>query len=621
MTTTRRSVRALLLGIVVGVVASVMPASAAAADWTQSSIPDAQTTGYPLATTTFAGEVHVFGPGIGGAGIFHSAAGSRWVSHTIDPEGSTGQDVTWALWYGQLHLFNKPKTGSGVRHVVWTGTQWVASTLDIGGSDGTGLATYVGYYGEFHVFGRRAAGSGLRHLVYSPGGQWHAQDLDMEASGRRAALTVIAGELHVFDGVTAGSGGVRHLVYSPSQRRWVKETFDAGQADGNTGLGYVHIYGEMHVFAGRLGTSGIRHLVYAGAWLGQDLDTGPTGSSGSDTAVTPFGGGLHVFTRPADGQGLRHTWYELIRGWQYETIDPSGTSGRGIALSVRGSVLDVFSAGNGGGVRRNSFDRAAAVWGGIGAWVDRYDYPSADPPGLDVMASNGVATLYLQTGRSSEAADVLEPDRLSRIVEGAHDRGIKVVGWYAPSFLDYDLDLRRSIAGAQFRTNRGDFLDGFAPDIESTKLTDHAERSRRLVVYSQQLRAATAGMPLGAIVPSPLGFVNHPDYWPGFPWWAISANYESVLPMLYWSYRGTGPEWSITYIAGAYEQLARDLGGVWMPVHGIGGIANEVPASDVANFTATSCRYGVVGVSLYDAGTTAADDWAALVNTYRSECS
>ena len=147
------------------------------------------------------------------------------------------------------------------------------------------------------------------------------------------------------------------------------------------------------------------------------------------------------------------------------------------------------SSGNGGGLRRNTFDSAVAIWGGIGAWVDRYDYPSSDPPGLDVMASHGVVTLYLQTGRSSEAVDVLEPGRLGNVLEGAHDRGMKVVAWYAPSFVDPDLDLRRSLAAVNFVSPRGDRFDGFAPDIESSKLADAARREVRDAVLVRAIHA------------------------------------------------------------------------------------------------------------------------------------
>jgi len=255
---------------------------------------------------------------------------------------------------------------------------------------------------------------------------------------------------------------------------------------------------------------------------------------------------------------------------------------------------------------------AAGPWAGLGTWTDRFDYRAVSDAGLGELAARGVKTLYLQTGRSGEKTDVTEPDTIGRVVEKAHDLGMKVVGWYAPNFVHDDVDLRRSLAGAAFRSPRGDAFDGFAPDIEATTLADHAERSARLTRYSEALRAATAGMPLGAIVPSPLGFENHPDYWPGFPWQAIARNYDAVLPMLYWSYRGTGPEWAHDYVAAAYKRLRSDLGSSAIPVHGIGGIADKVDAPDVADFVRASCEAGAVGVSLYDAPTSDDADWVAL---------
>ncbi|MFN8104057.1 MAG: hypothetical protein U0U69_06315 [Acidimicrobiia bacterium] len=614
----RRLVAALALVALAAGLVVAGPARGDTGDWAASTIPDSSTLGYPTASVVFAGEVHVFAPEITGHGIRHSAAGSQWVSHTIDPAGSSGQALAVAIWYGQLHVFSRPSAGTGVRHAVWTGTQWLSQTIDAGGSAGQGLMVLAGYYGEFHVFGRSASGTGLRHLVYTAGGQWAAQDLDANTPGDRGTLVVLWGELHVYG--AANAGGVRHLVYAPSQRRWFGETIDPGGSDASSTVSLVTWFGEVHLFTGRKGASGLRQLVYAGRWVADDLDTGPGGSAGTDVAAVGFAGGVHVVSRASTGLGVRHVWYGLVRGWQSETVDPSGTNGRGISALVRGSALDVFSGGNGGGIRRNVFDNAVAIWGGIGAWVDRYDYPSSDAAGLDVMASHGTATLYLQTGRSSEAVDVLEPERIGRVLEGAHDRGMKVVAWYAPSFVDADMDLRRSLAAVNFVSPRGDRFDGFAPDIESSKLADPAERSRRLSAYSATLRASTLGTPLGAIVPSPLGFVNHPEYWPGFPWSSIGAYYDAVLPMLYWSYRGTGPEWAVGYVGQAYVQLYQDMAPTQLPVHGIGGIANEVPVSDVADFAATSCRSGVIGVSLYDAGTTSPEEWVALVDTFHREC-
>lgn len=608
-----------VLAVLVGLLAAATPASADGSDWIGSTIPDGQTLGYPTASILYAGEVHVFAPELAGHGVRHFAAGTQWASQTIDPAGSSGQDVAVAIWYGQLHVFSRPSSGTGIRQAVWDGSRWLTQTIDAGASETAGLAVLAGYYGEFHIFARRVGGTGMRHLVYTAGGQWLGQDLDASTAGHKTALGVLAGELHAYAAPASG-GGVRHLVYAPSQRRWFAETIDPGGADADDGVALVIWFGEVHVFAGRAGGAGLRQLVYAGRWLAGDLDSTPGGASGTDISATLFAGGIHVMSRPTPGNGLRHTWFAMVRGWQSETIDAAGTTGRGTSLLVRGSAVDAYSAANGGGLRRNTFDKDIAIWGDIGAWVDRYDYPSSDPAGLDVMASHGTATLYLQTGRSSEVVDVLEPARLGQVLEGAHDRGMKVVAWYAPSFVDADMDLRRSLAAVNFTSPRGDRFDGFAPDIESSKLADAAERSRRLTAYSQTLRAWTSGMPLGAIVPSPLGFVNHPEYWPGFPWASIGAYYDAVLPMLYWSYRGTGPEWSSGYVGQAYVQLSQDMGATQLPVHGIGGIANEVPVSDVVNFAATSCRHGAIGVSLYDAGTTSTDEWNALVDTFRREC-
>ena len=43
-------------------------------------------------------------------------------------------------------------------------------------------------------------------------------------------------------------------------------------------------------------------------------------------------------------------------------------------------------------------------------------------------------TIYLETANFKQSRDVVRPDRLSRLLDAAHARGIAVVAWYLPSF-------------------------------------------------------------------------------------------------------------------------------------------------------------------------------------------
>src|SRR5205823_6376360 len=90
----------------------------------------------------------------------------------------------------------------------------------------------------------------------------------------------------------------------------------------------------------------------------------------------------------------------------------------------------------------------------------------------------------------------------------------------------------------------------FGLDIEASVVTDPTLSSQRLLQLSGEIRdAAGPTYPLGAIIPSPRGMRERPDYWPGFPYRNITQYYDVVLPMSYWTFRGTGASFAHDYIA------------------------------------------------------------------------
>ena len=74
----------------------------------------------------------------------------------------------------------------------------------------------------------------------------------------------------------------------------------------------------------------------------------------------------------------------------------------------------------------------------LGAWVDVYDWttelggphPSVTADDVDAMAEAGVQTLYIQTAHTRSATvGVMEPQRLERIIQRAHNHRMHVVAW------------------------------------------------------------------------------------------------------------------------------------------------------------------------------------------------
>lgn len=296
-----------------------------------------------------------------------------------------------------------------------------------------------------------------------------------------------------------------------------------------------------------------------------------------------------------------------------------GRRRRALAVVLAASVLALVVAvvvdrrGDGPG-------RPAGAWTllpheGLGAWVDAYDWtdalsggaPTVGVDDIDDMAAAGVQTVYLQTAHHRVDADVLEPDRLDALIERAHERGMHVVAWYLPTFVDLDADLARLTASAELP------VDGLAVDIESVELPDPAERTARLLTLTERLRAAVGDEKVvAAITLSAVQLeVLNPLFWPGYPWAELGRRYDAVLPMAYWSIR-TGELRAGGRYVGENLDRTRALVGETVPLHPIGGIADEATDADLAGMVAAVEQRGAIGGSLYDWATSTPRQWEAL---------
>src|ERR687891_684756 len=273
------------------------------------------------------------------------------------------------------------------------------------------------------------------------------------------------------------------------------------------------------------------------------------------------------------------------------------------------------------GVTALALAQLVAVVAGQGAWVDVYDFvphalatstsevrAAVDLDDLDAMAAAGVRTLYLQAAFDDGGEpDVVDHEAVGAFLAGAHERGLRVVGWYLPRFTDVDRDLAHLRAVADFEAD-GHRFDGLAVDIEWTDgVTDPDERSARLVELSPRL-ARDAGAPApGAIVLPPVQTdVVNPGLWPDFPWRDLARYYDVWLPMGYWTERraDSGYRNNAAYTGQNVERLRRHLGDPEADVHPIGGIADDTTAADLAGFVAELGATGAIGGSVYD--------WATL---------
>jgi hypothetical protein len=259
--------------------------------------------------------------------------------------------------------------------------------------------------------------------------------------------------------------------------------------------------------------------------------------------------------------------------------------------------------------------RPPAVFTGLGTWIDIYSPSFRAEPAQVVaaLAGRGVHTLFLETGNFRQRVDVVGPQRLAAFIEDAHARGIAVVGWYLPALTNPARDLRRARAAIGFRTSEGDRLDGFGLDIESSAVRDTAERTRRLLVLSQQLRAdAGPEYPLGAIIPSPVGMKLLPRYWPRFPYAELARTYDALLPMAYFSYRARGRAAVARYVRTSIAIIRSATADATVSIHVIGGLADATDRGEAAAFVRAAATCGVHGLSLYDLDTTERSAWPLL---------
>lgn len=259
----------------------------------------------------------------------------------------------------------------------------------------------------------------------------------------------------------------------------------------------------------------------------------------------------------------------------------------------------------------------AAVFGGLGTWVDIFDggvYAAPERTAARI-AARGVRTVWAETANYRSTADVVEPVKLGRLVDALHASGVKVVAWYLPGHVNHGRDLRRARAMLSFRTPQGGAFDGVALDVEATALKNVALRSRRAVALATQLRAEAGDTPLAIIPFNPRGLERNPRTWPGFPWAELAQVADAFVPMVYTGGAMKGFDATYGYVTRSLRLLREATGNPEVPIHVAGGVADRLAADELAGFAAAVADDGsTIGVSLYDWATTRAPAWRVLTS-------
>jgi hypothetical protein len=300
--------------------------------------------------------------------------------------------------------------------------------------------------------------------------------------------------------------------------------------------------------------------------------------------------------------------------------EPGAVPATGTDGSSPGTVAGRADVGSGPAttVNRGPFARDLEPYAGLGAWVDVFDYapayqgdggePSLNVDDVDDMARRGVRTLYLQATRWDEDSPqgIVDEDLIGALLARAHDRGLRVVGWYLPKFDDVQRDVQRTLQIRDFRHD-GQQFDGIAVDIEYTSgVGDPVKRNRNLVWYSRELRRQVGDLPVAAVVLTAVHLeVVNPRFWPDFPYRDLAELYDIWMPMAYWTTREEPYADGYNYAKESVDRLRADLGKPDAPVAPVGGIADEMTNEQVREFVQALVDMHAIGGSFYDWNTTA----------------
>ena len=252
---------------------------------------------------------------------------------------------------------------------------------------------------------------------------------------------------------------------------------------------------------------------------------------------------------------------------------------------------------------------------GLGSWVDVYDTPAwRDPSGaVRDMARHGVRTLYIETGSYGSRDPIFKPAALRTFIAAAHANHMRVVAWYLPNMKPRSVDYARIEQAIRFHTADGQHFDSFALDIEATAISSYAVRNRGLETLTKRIRKLVGPKyALGAIIPAPVGLAKKRGYWDAFPYTMLAENYDVFLPMGYYTYHTSSASGAYADARANVRILRSQTGCSVVPIHLIGGIAENSNARGVAAFVRATREDRLLGASLYGWAGTSAGEWRAL---------
>ena len=530
-----------------------------------------------------------------------------------------------SLSSGRTDLFWRSAGGDLIHQYRPSGGSWTRN-LNRGGNLVSQPAAVSWGPGRIDVFAR-GTDNALWHRVLTSGGWSSWESLGGTLSSAPAVASWEPGRLDVF--IRGSGGGLQHRWFI-SGTGWSPWRSRGGVLSSSPAV-TSWAPGRLDVFA-RGTDNTLRHIWFV-AGTGFSAWESLGGSLGSQpAAASPASAQLDVVMR--SGTTIRLKRFVRGSGWTGWT-SLGGTPTSGPAAADVGSIVRVAARWPSGQVYLKVRSAPGAAWSSwtaadpyrpfrrLGTWVDVFDYGSLDPAtAVADMQARGVRTLYLSTARFNGTTDFFDAAEAGQWLDEAHDAGIRVVGWYLPAYGDMTRDVRRTVAIANFVSPGGQRFDAVGVDIERLDEVTRDQFNTRLVTHLQQVRAQTDAV-ISAIVPSPFA-TDTGNNWEGFPWSAVGATSDVVIPMALWSFRDACPGADVCPYSAeqvyqwVLDQTRRARSMTGRPVHVEGGVDDPgvertpVTPARVQRFVDAVIDGGAIGGSHYDYATTTADLWPIL---------
>lgn len=336
------------------------------------------------------------------------------------------------------------------------------------------------------------------------------------------------------------------------------------------------------------------------AWAVASRDAAPADTADGDGGTTRVAAGTRVgvdaWTVGADGRVRYHVVADGQMGWvvagdvRLEAADPvtRTVAGRPVAEPLRGQ--------------------------GIWFTLDSREHGAAAAERVARAArASGLSHLYVEVATSR--GGFWGSRWLDELLPAARASGVRVIGSVYACLDDLPGDLALAREVARYRTRGGLGLDGLTVDLEEMLVPENVQAYGELLrhdVGDDYLLIAT---------------VYPPESWyaPRYPWPALAASWNAVVPMAYWRFMANRPFTAAEVYAYTRRNLAqtRTLAGRSdLPVQMLAqlfdagrprllGPDGPTPA-EIAAAAAAARDEGAVGISYWDWTRATPAQWAAI---------